>query len=192
MLAISVCFFACMSGCGYEWRGADAVQTISIPYVCNDEDGSLTAELIRTFVSESYFRVIRSGAKYRLEASIVHRQNDEIGYQTNPQKIKGKIHKNLVDDQARKTIAVDVTLFDEESKIAMFGPCRIEADEVYDYVDGDSLQDLAFQDSKGRGRSVLEFSLGQLEPSGAAQEAALRPLYKKIARKIAEAIASAY
>ncbi len=57
----------------------------------------------------------------------------------------------------------------------------------YDYVTQDSLQDLSFVTSSGR-QTVLSFSLGQLESIESAKTAAKEALYKKLAKRIAEAL----
>lgn len=72
----------------------------------------------------------------------------------------------------------------------MLGPLRFMADVDYDYVDGDSLQDLQFQNAEGQHLIVLPFSLGQLEPQEAAHEAAQKPIYQKLSQKIVDAISA--
>ncbi len=82
-----------------------------------------------------------------------------------------------------------VVLKETSSDQIIQGPFIISADTDYDYVDGDSIQDLAFINSEGQSITVLPFSLGQLESIESAQESATKPLYRKLAQKIADTIA---
>ena len=72
----------------------------------------------------------------------------------------------------------------------VYGPYRVAADADYDYVDGDSIRDLTFIDSSGSTITVLPFSLGQLEPKESAALAATKPLYRRLAQKVVDAISS--
>ena len=92
--------------------------------------------------------------------------------------------------EARKILSVEVTLLRGDSGEAVFGPYVLEADADFDYVDGDSYQDLMFVDPQGVSQAVLLFSLGQLEPYEAAMDASMRLLYSRLAQKIVDVISS--
>ncbi len=96
--------------------------------------------------------------------------------------------KNLLASERRKTVTVQAALYESQSNEIVSGPFRIEAAVDFDYVDGDSIQDLVFVGPNGISQVVLPFSLGQLESSEAAEEAAMRPLNVQIATKIVDAI----
>jgi hypothetical protein len=102
--------------------------------------------------------------------------------------VSGEIKKNLVGSEGRRFIAVEATLLEGKSDTVACGPFHIEADCDFDYVDGDSIQDLTFVNPEGIVQTVLPFSLGQLESIEAAQEASARPLNVQIAEKIVDAI----
>lgn len=172
-----------LNSCGYHWASSHFEKSLEIPYVIGDEDGSFTSELIRSFAAEG--PLVRNNAPYRLEVSLVQAKNEVISYRIDPQKITGKKKKEIVADQNRKTAAVEVTLF--EGAQIVFGPHRISASAEYDYYDGDSYQDLSFQLEQKR-LTALAFSLGQLESSETAQEAASRPLYRQLSKKIVDCI----
>lgn len=183
--------FGCLSlgGCGYQWSSYEGSKTISIPYVVGDKDGALTAAIIHRFCSASNVQVASNG-RYRLDATIVEESAEPLGFRRDPQKVRGKIRKNLVQNEGRKTIFLDVSLFDRQTDSIVFEPVRVSVCENYDYIDGDSIQDLRFQDALGQNHVVLPFSLGQLEPEEAAQEASQRPLYQKVSQKIVDIVTS--
>jgi hypothetical protein len=177
------------AGCGYRWNSNDENRCICVPYVSGDQDGALTAEIIRQLCSSPNIRVT-SNARERLDIAVVQEGFETIGYRRDPQKIKGEIRKNLVANEERRTISVDVSLFHDDAPEPVFGPQRISAYVDYDYLDGDSIQDLEFANSFGRPVVVLPFSLGQLEPQEAAQEASSRSLYEKLSQKIVDIVHS--
>jgi hypothetical protein len=188
--------FLALGGCGYRWQPEfpcnEGRPTISVPYVAGDADGSLTAEMIRALAISGLCEVRQWGAKYRLQVSIVGAEGQTIGYRRDRQEISGESQKNLIASERRKTIAVQAALYDCESNKVALGPFRIEAYADFDYVDGDSIQDLVFIGPNGIRQVVLPFSLGQLESSEAAEEAAMRPLYVQIAKKIVDSIFAAW
>lgn len=157
--------------------------TIAVPYVAGDADGSLTAEILRAVAVSGVGEVRQWDAKYRLEASIIGADGQTIGYRRDRQQVSGENQKNLVAAERRKTIYLEAALYESESGCAARGPFRVEAYVDFDYVDGDSIQDLVFIGPNGVSQTVLPFSLGQLESSEAAEEAAMRPLNAQIARK---------
>lgn len=196
-LSLSLIFFvSILVGCGYRWQSEHSYfelpPTISVPYVSGDADGSLTAEIIRAITISGTGEVRQWKAQYRLDASIAAAEGQTIGYRRDRQQISGESQKNLVASERRKTLAVIASLYESESGKIVCGPFRIEGYADFDYVDGDSIQDLVFIGPNGVRQVVLPFSLGQLESSEAAEEAAIRPLNVQIAKKIVDAIFSAW
>lgn len=188
LLRISVFLFLC--SCGYQWTPKEDRFTVSVPFVAGDEDGALTQELIWALSRSGLAKVKSDDANYRLEVQIVEAKNDTVGFRRDKQIVKGKTGKNLLACEGRKTVGVEVTVFKKESEAPALGPFRVTADADYDYVDGDSIQDLTFTDSQGQFITVLPFSLGQLESTESAQEAATKPLYRNLAQKIVDVISS--
>ncbi len=178
----NVFFLFSLVSCGYQWAGERP--TISIPYVIGDADGSLTQEIARAIALSGVGVVEQWGAKYCLQVSIAKADRETIGYRRDRQQIDGKSRKQLLAAERRKILKVEASLY--EGKELVKGPFHIEAYSDYDYVDGDSIQDLEFIGPNGALQVVLPFSLGQLEPSESAEEAAMRPLNVHLARKIVE------
>lgn len=161
---------------------------VSVPFIEGDLDGGLTAAIISAISSSGVAKVQAYGGEYVLQISILSEETDKIGFRIDPQKVDGKVRKNLLASEARRTMTLDVSFCSKEGRVK--GPYRITADVDYDYVDGDSIQDLTFT-APGRGLvTVLPFSLGQLEPNESAALASTRPLYRKLAQKLVDALSS--
>jgi hypothetical protein len=164
--------------------------TVTVPFVLGDEDGTLTAEIIRTLASSGLVDIVSFGGDYQLRAAVLGGSNESIGFREDRQKIDGKKRRSLLACEGRRTTTMEVSLMEGEKVIC--GPYQISGDAEYDYVDGDSIQDLTFTNPKGEFVTVLPFSLGQLESAEAAQEASGRPLYARLAQKITDAISAAW
>jgi len=181
-------------GCGYHWTSNPSFinrPTIAVPFVKGDNDGSLTEAIVYALSSSGVAQVKQGAAQYQLQVSIVDSNSQTIGYRRDRQNISGKIKKNLVAAEGRKILVVECILYEQNGDKIASGPIRLQADSDYDYLDGDSLQDLAFINPLGMQQTVLSFSLGQLEPKEAAEEATKRPLNIKIAKKIADVVFNA-
>lgn len=184
-----------LTSCGYRWQPdypEGGRPTVTVPYVIGDEEGLLTAEVIGALSSSGLADVLHSGGDYRLQISILASSNENVGYRRDPQKVDHKKMRNLLASEGRKGMTIEATLFKGSTDEIASGPYKIEASAVYDYVDGDSAQDLTFIDPAGTLVTVLPFSLGQLESNESAQEAAAKPLHRHLAQKIVDAISSAW
>jgi hypothetical protein len=184
-----VLWIALFSGCGYRWVAEDGQRTLAIPYIVGDSDGTFTAELIHQCCRSGDVSVDSDG-RYRLEVTVVQDSVDPLGYRCDPQKIDGKIRKHLTQNEERRTVIVEASVIDRMDQKSVVGPLRFSAYADYDYVDGDSIQDLQFQNAAGERFIVLPFSLGQLESQEAAHDAAQRPLYRKLSQKIVDAMSA--
>src|SRR5690348_13147578 len=141
-----LCLF--LAGCGYRWEPEFPLEkgrpTISVPYVVGDADGSLTAEIIRALTISGICKVEQWGARYSLKVTIAGAEGQTIGYRRDRQQISGESKKNLVASERRKTMSVKVALLESDSGKLVIGPIPIDAYVDFDYVDGDSIQDLVF------------------------------------------------
>ncbi|MBS0624808.1 MAG: LptE family protein [Verrucomicrobia bacterium] len=181
------------TGCGYRWQPEYPEghrPTITIPFAQGDADGALTNEIARSIAISGIADVRLKKADYRLEIKILDSNNETIGFRLDKQKVDGKIKKNMVSCESRKIVTIEATLFKSDTDQIAYGPYTITGDTAYDYVDGDSYQDLTFKNSRGITQAVLPFSLGQLESYESAQEAATRPLYSQISQKVVDVISS--
>ncbi len=185
---LSLCALLCLTGCSYKWSSSQDLPSLSVSYIQGDEDGSLTAEVIRTLSASRIAQVIPGRGTLQLQVTLTSSQNQTIGYRRDKQKISGEIKKNIVSREGRKSLSAEISLIERTSQKVVFGPYTVTAESDYDYVDGDSIQDLSFVNSKGLPTTVLPFSLGQLEPIEAAQEATTKPLYRNLAQKMKDAL----
>ena len=180
-----------LNSCGYRWQPNypnDVRPTVSVPFVIGDDDGMLTAEIIAAISASGVADVKSYGGDYSLIVAIVNEASEKIGFRIDPQKVDKKVRKNLLACEERRTMILEAKLC-LSGEIA-YGPYRISADADYDYVDGDSVQDLTFTEPTGTTMTVLPFSLGQLEPAESAALASTKPLYRRLAQKVVDAISS--
>ena len=178
------------SSCSYRWGADGAPSAISLPFIEGDEDGSLTRAIVARLNAVGIPTVAPACAPFRLDVRFTQCATDVIGYRKDRQKVGGKERKDLVASESRKSVTLEVALYDETRKEVVRGPYTLCADQDYDYVDGDSLQDLLFMNGANQWVTVLSFSLGQLESNEAAAAAASRPLYVKLAQKIVDSISA--
>jgi hypothetical protein len=180
----------CLSSCGYRagHSSLDGV-SISIPYVKGDDTGIFTSSLVSTFASSNTFSYVHQDGDYDLLVEILAKNTEELGYRHDHHE-SGGTKKNITESEGRDRVQVQVSLKDNRSGKVIFGPSVFEGFVDYDYIDQKSARDLAFVDSRGVPRSVLSFSLGQLEPISSAQEASLHPLYRDVSQKIVDAISA--
>jgi hypothetical protein len=130
-----------------------------------------------------------SDANYILNVRIISHSTKQIGYKydRNNENVR---QESLRATEGRQTITAEVELLDTKTNQIKFGPFKVIADSEFDYVDPDSLNDLSFPDPNNPQRriTVLAYSLGQLESTENAKEAALKPLYENLSKKIVDAI----
>lgn len=178
-------------GCSYKMDTSDGLvqKRVNVPFVIGDSDGRLTAALTYQLSSQGLLEYSHSKADFILRAEVISLTNDKIGYKKDRDP-DGKLRKNLMPIEGREKIEVRVTLLSNLNKEVVWGPKLFSTDIDYDYVDEDSVKDLSFINDSGQRETVLSFSLGQLESVFCAQEAALRPLYIKIAKNIVSVLSS--
>jgi hypothetical protein len=172
--------------CGYRAANSEEKKTISVPYIEGDQQGQLTAEVIRQLQETGYYDFVRRGGDLVLKAVIVGDQKETIGFSYDRKGQSGKIEKNLMATENRRNLTVEIQLLEGDKVI--LGPLKITAAGEFDYVDVNSLQALSFINDRGRREKVVNFSLGQLDSIEGAEDNVLTPTYRGLARKIAAAL----
>jgi len=186
-LKISSCLLPLiLNSCSYQ-LGSGA-HTLSIPFAGNDENGEFTRTLILAASSNPSFQYQNVEGEYELKVQLSNGIDETIGYRRVRLKSDGSVSKNIRSTEGRRKISAVVTLKSNLSGKKIFGPKVVQAFVDYDYVDGDSVQDLAFTLPDGTRDTTLRFSLGQLEERFSAKSAAVKPLYIALSRKIVEEI----
>lgn len=173
ILLITVLF---LSSCGYRVGLGDHLShnaTVSVPYVCEDQTGFFTAELIHALEVDSYLRYSSCNADYELGVSLGCINVELIGFRYE-QTYEGVLGKRLVASEAQMAISATVTLKKAGSHCLIVGPFCVSEVISLDYEPETSPQNLA------------PFSMGQLDFEGAASDAAKVPLYRKLAKKIVD------
>jgi hypothetical protein len=180
------------SSCGYHTAASDDKTTISVPYVEGDAEGQLTAELIRQLTNSDLYTFVKKDGDFCLKVSIVGDKSDVVGFQydqtTKQEGKKIKIERNLMPLENRRTLTAQVTLTDSSSEEVIVGPVKITASTDYDYIDVNSLDTVSFINEQGKREKTISFSLGQLDSIEGAQDAALTPVYRLLAQKIAQSL----
>jgi hypothetical protein len=182
LLAFSV------SSCGYHTASSDDKTTVSIPYVEGDAQGQLTSELIRQITNSNLYRFVKSNGDLCLQVSIESDKSDIVGFQYDLTTKKGKIERNLMAEENRRTLTASVTLTDTSTQEVIVGPVDIKASTDYDYIDVNSLKTVSFINEQGKREKTISFSLGQLDSIEGAQDAALNPIYRQLAQKISQVL----
>lgn len=182
-------FLLLCASCGYRFDpGSEGRSTISVPYVQGDNEGKLTDAIIRKLTESGAFEYQRSCGRLSLEVVIVGDSNDRIGFRHDVSDTSGKIRKNIIGIENRRTLTAQVSLIDPVAEEIVFGPHVVTASMDYDYVDENSLKDLSFVDSFGVRETSIQFSLGQLDAKDFAERDVLVPIYQRLAEKIVDGI----
>jgi hypothetical protein len=178
-------FVLLFSSCGYQWgskKNTDVV-VMDIPYAKGDMDGAFTAAVIRQINHSFLFDYDPSSRRLILQLSLYESAEENIGYRHDRNDLNLP-KKSVLPTEGRKKAKAEVVLVEESSGKVLFGPMIVEADVDYDFITQNSLNDLTFITPSGKRESLLNFSMGQLEPSSSAQEAARKVLLEKLSKKI--------
>ena len=177
-----------LCSCGYHFTDDDKKISVEVPYVKGDFEGMLTGQLIRELETSGQYEYTSRSGQQILKVNIVGDGTDIIGWRHDRKVKSGKVEHNLIAVENRRTITADVTLVDALSEKVLLGPISVVAWADYDYSDVNSLRQLSFFPKPGRRVSVFDFSMGQLDSVEGAQDDAITPLYRELARKIVDAI----
>lgn len=189
MRTVLLLFLILFASCGYRFDSCDeGRRTISVPYVQGDYEGKLTDAIIRALSQSGAFEYQRNGGRYSLEVVIVGDNNERIGFRRDRSPNTGKVRKNIIGTENRRTLAAEITLIDTVADVRLLGPISVSASAEFDYVNENALNDLSFIDSFGVRESSIQFSLGQLDSKDFSERDVLLPIYHRLAQKIIDGI----
>lgn len=187
--AITLTFFLALSSLGFVTvscdyhMGTGAVveryATVSIPYIEGDVDGTLQSILAKEIASTTQLRYLSYGGNLLLKVKLLEKKADPVGFRY-AINTDGSMVDTLVATEDRLSVLVEVSLVESATCCQVVGPQLFSTSVDYDFQPDSSNSDL------------VQFSLGQVDFRGAAKDAALRPLYDKLAKQIADYITSAW
>jgi len=185
--------FPLFVGCGYhtgeEGGVASHFPAISVPYFSGDRDGRLTDAVIKKLCVSGVFQYAHcEGEGLILKGEVIGDSFRHIGYRYDRYPSSGSLINRLVPSEGRREIAVRISLIDPYCQKVVYGPFDVSAVGECDFSNSDSLQDTSFVDRAGVRRSLLSFSLGQLDSEQGAYEITLTSIYERLAVKIVEGI----
>lgn len=175
-ILLALCAVLVLASCGYRIQAGDRVDVsrgINVPFVFGDIDGQLTQELVKELATRGCLIDQRDCCNLLLSVKLIEIRDENIGFRYDRKK-REKLTHSIVPVETRVFAKAQVSVEDLTRSCTLLGPVYIEA--WYDY-DNDY-----YYSQNG----VNVFSLGQLSDYETAREAAKRPLYKVLSRKIAD------
>lgn len=167
-----------LNGCGYRFgQGSipSTYRTISVPYICGDEEGIFTAAVIREFEQAGGLRVVDSGAQLTAQINLVDLSDENIGFRYD-RKNGGKLTHHIIPTETRMIATARFSVVDVCGCKTILGPVVLTASVDFDH------------DYYTSRNGVNVFSLGQLNDIDGARSAVIVPLSRALARKIVEYI----
>jgi hypothetical protein len=178
-----MCLSLVFTGCAYHFGQGDLAErysTISIPYVEGDTGGRLTAHLIRRLSTSGAFKYMPHDGSLILRANLVELRDENIGFRYDRKK-EGKLKHAVIPAETRLSAIVEIRLIDSTTGKVVRGPARLTASVDFDHD--------YYYSSR---HEVNIFSLGQVNDIDAAHDAALEPLNRCLADKIADYIMNSW
>lgn len=148
-------------------------KTICIPYAKDDGDGTFTAILCEKMTKRGLFRVNRRTGDLKLLISLDRPSTESVGFRYETD-LDGNLGQRLVASEEELKIKATIELIDQRNCTRILGPLCVKEDMRFDFAPDTSPQ------------TDTTFSAGQLDFEPAAKDAALEPLYYRLADKICE------
>jgi hypothetical protein len=167
-----------LTGCGFRpiERGAlPGYESISVPYVEGDHDGSFTQELVRQVSRVGFLRYQRENGQLSLKVRVVERSHKNIGYRFD-QNPSGSFNNRLLPSEGRLDALVEITLVDSQSGKVLMGPAIVRAFADFDH------------DFYTTAKRSFRLSLGQVDDQVVALEQASKPLNQALAKRVVDLI----
>jgi len=171
---LKVLILSCiLTSCGYTMSPSDRVDVrrgINVPFVVGDIDGQMTQELVKELATRGSLVNQNHSSPLTLSVELLEIRDENVGFRYDRKK-GGKLTHSIIPVETRVYAKAKVSVTDTCTEL---GPVIIEA--WYDY-DNDY-----YYSQNG----VNVFSLGELSDYETAREAAKKPLYKVLAKKITD------
>lgn len=163
-----------VSGCGYHVGNRSPLShycAVALPYVANDLNGLLTAEIAAELSRATHLRYCREGGGLTLQVVLCSVTNYNIGFEYDTNN-SGARTQRVVPDEGRLTAIARVELIENCSGSLLIGPVDIEASIDFDY------------DPLSTENQLAVFSLGQFTQVDLAEDTAELSLFRQLAQKI--------
>ncbi len=167
-----------LASCGFHFsKGniADHYKTVAIPYADGDFHGILTNHLAKEISRTGGLLYKDEGAELTLHIHIVDVYQKDIGYRFDRDPDED-YNERLLPFEGRLIAYAEITLEESRTGKEVLGPAVVRATADYDH-DYYTSADRAFR-----------FSLGQVDDIDVAEEQALEPLHRALAKRIVEFI----
>lgn len=162
------------TSCGYHFGSGGRLagyRTITVPYVVNDPDGHLTSELVRELSASGPFQYRQCGGALLLQVRVCGVDQYNVGFEYDTDD-DGFRTERIVPNEGRLLAIAEVEVVSCASGCVLLGPQRITASVDFDY------------DPLSTENQLAIFSLGQFTQIDLAEDTAIVPLYRHLARKI--------
>lgn len=180
---IIVILLVSLTGCrGYQFGSgvlSSKYRTISVPYAENDFDGSFTTELIKQISVSGVFQYKHQCADLILKVRLLDFDDYNIGFQYLIDK-DGHLTRETIPVETRLMVLAEISVIDRSSGEIVIPPIRISASTVFDH-DYYSTRD-----------NINSISLGQLTDYDEALDAAEKPLYYNLSKKIVDYLSDSW
>jgi hypothetical protein len=185
-----LCFlvFLSFSSCsGYHFRSSSSKDTVSFNMreIIQDSRGELTEQIIQAISKDSCWKWDPKNPRFIVSCNILELSHEPLGYRYDRFEPTAQVINRLIPIEARKKLKVEISIEDLQSNQTS-GPFYLEGFADYDFVNFDTYKDLAFTDLQGQTQSSLSYSLGQLDASQGAEEAAILRCCEEIGSKISD------
>ncbi len=180
-LVLSLCLIF-LTGCGYQFGNgtlASRYESITVPYAEDDFDGSFTTELIKQISTSGVYRYQRCSADLVLKVRLMDFDDDNIGFRYYRNK-KNRLTRETIPTETRLFLTAEISLIDRSSGLIIQGPVRLMATTDFDH------------DYYSTKEAINVFSLGQLTDYDEALDAAMKPLYINLSKKIVDYLADSW
>lgn len=177
-LALCLTFF---TACGYQYgNGAfSRYESITVPYAEDDFDGSFTTELIRQISTSGIYRYQQRSADLVLKVRLMNFEDDNVGFRYYQNK-NDRLTRETIPVETRLFLTAEISVMDASSGLIIQGPVRLMATTDFDH------------DYYSTKEAINVFSLGQLTDYDEALDAAMKPLYFNLSKKIVDYLADSW
>lgn len=177
-----------LSSCQYHLVSNANDNTVGVPFIYGDKDGSFSKILIQELSSSGCCHFASRDTRYEVHAKIINDSSERIGFRYD-RFADGELRPNIVGTETRRAITAEIELVDTIFDKVVFGPKTFVAHADYDYQDTDNIIDMSFVDPQGQRVLGFSYSLGQLNTVEGSQDVAVFAIYRSLSKKITDELA---